>query len=192
MSTGNRQRSSKTLVSTPVVWTQRPTKRRQLPRGTPRDLGQGFGQDGAMGSAGRRRKKEEGLVPQAEEDAAKKTPPLPDFKPAESAELQLGADTSSPTAPSDPPSSPAAPSPLLACPARGLHQDPALRPAREQPSQADAAAGARSTERLPMPCGHGPGEGLSHASSRGEPEWPRCRAAELLCIGRLVGSFPIA
>ena len=49
------------------------------------------------GGAGRRRKKtekkEEGLAPQAEEDAAKKTPPLPDFKPAESAEFQLGADS---------------------------------------------------------------------------------------------------
>ena len=49
------------------------------------------------GGAGRRRKKtekkEEGLAPQAEEDAAKKTPPLPDFRPAESAEFQLGADT---------------------------------------------------------------------------------------------------
>ena len=32
-------------------------------------------------------------APQAEEDAAKKTPPMPDFKPAESEEFQLGADT---------------------------------------------------------------------------------------------------
>ncbi len=38
-------------------------------------------------------KKQEGLTPQEEEDAAKKTPPLPDFKPPESAEFQLGADT---------------------------------------------------------------------------------------------------
>jgi hypothetical protein len=45
---------------------------------------------------GRRREEdgEEGrkAAPQAEEDAAKKTPPMPDFKPAESAEFQLGAD----------------------------------------------------------------------------------------------------
>jgi hypothetical protein len=32
-------------------------------------------------------------APQAEEDAAKKTPSMPDFKPAESEEFQLGADT---------------------------------------------------------------------------------------------------
>lgn len=32
-------------------------------------------------------------APQAEEDTAKKTPPMPDFKPAESEEFQLGADT---------------------------------------------------------------------------------------------------
>ena len=41
-------------------------------------------------------KKKEGLTPQEEEDAAKKTPPMPDFKPAESAEFQLGADTELP------------------------------------------------------------------------------------------------
>jgi len=53
-------------------------------------------EEASRGGAGRRRKKtekkQEGLAPQAEEDAAKKTPPLPDFKPAESAEFQLGAD----------------------------------------------------------------------------------------------------
>jgi len=51
------------------------------------------GEANRRGEGKKTEKKQEGLTPQEEEDAAKKTPPLPDFKPPESAEFQLGADT---------------------------------------------------------------------------------------------------
>ena len=50
------------------------------------------GEANRRGEGKKTEKKQEGLTPQEEEDAAKKTPPLPDFKPPESAEFQLGAD----------------------------------------------------------------------------------------------------
>lgn len=52
-----------------------------------------LGGEATRGGEGKKtEKKQEGLAPQGEEDAAEKTPPMPDFKPAESAEFQLGAD----------------------------------------------------------------------------------------------------
>lgn len=50
------------------------------------------GEANRRGEGKKTEKKQEGLTPQEEEDAAKKTPPLPEFKPPESAEFQLGAD----------------------------------------------------------------------------------------------------
>ncbi len=59
----------------------------------PQEDGTRPGEANRRGDGKKTEKKQEGLTPQEEEDAAKKTPPMPDFKPAESAEFQLGTDT---------------------------------------------------------------------------------------------------
>ncbi len=58
----------------------------------PQEDGTRPGEANRRGDGKKTEKKQEGLTPQEEEDAAKKTPLMPDFKPAESAEFQLGDD----------------------------------------------------------------------------------------------------
>jgi len=62
---------------------ERATGRKKTREGRPRRTDEEREEDGEEGRK---------AAPQAEEDAAKKTPPMPDFKPAESEEFQLGAD----------------------------------------------------------------------------------------------------
>ncbi len=66
--------------------------------------------------------------------------------------------------------------PLPACPARRLHQDPSLRPAREQSPQADAAAGARGVEGLALARCHRTGGGRPSPSRRRGPSLSSVRS----------------